>query len=102
MKAKKTARIRNRYNQVPHLFQDTKWESHKIIINITTRAKRSALSGDRKAEMNRRESMTNTILSYQGLRFFILSKGRHDETYADEDGQTQDLNNTNDPQMIHK
>ena len=27
--------IRNRYNQVPHLYQDTKRESNKITIYIT-------------------------------------------------------------------
>ena len=31
-KARKTPRVRNRYNQVPHLNQDTKWESNKITI----------------------------------------------------------------------
>ena len=30
IKVRKTARIRNRYNQVPHLSHDTKWESNKI------------------------------------------------------------------------
>ena len=28
MKVRKEAKIRNRYNQVPHLTQDTKWESN--------------------------------------------------------------------------
>ena len=32
---RKAARIRNRYNQVPHLSLDTKWESNKTTINIT-------------------------------------------------------------------
>ena len=40
-KVRKTARIRSRYNQVPHLSQDTKWESNKITINITNKTKRS-------------------------------------------------------------
>ena len=35
---RKTARIRNRYNQVPHLSQDTKSESNKITINITNKS----------------------------------------------------------------
>ena len=41
-KVRKAAKIRNRYNQVPHLTQDTTWESDK---NKTsqTRTKRSAL-----------------------------------------------------------
>ena len=33
IEVRKTARIRNRYNQVPHLSQDTKWESNNIRIN---------------------------------------------------------------------
>ena len=35
IKVRNTARIRNRYNQVPHLSQDTKRESYKITVNIT-------------------------------------------------------------------
>ena len=38
IKVRKTARIRNLYNQVPHLSQDTKWESNKITINITNKS----------------------------------------------------------------
>ena len=53
------ATIRKRYNQVPHLAQDTTWESNKITINITN--KRQEVSpfpaGDHKAAMNRRESI---------------------------------------------
>ena len=30
--SKKGAKIRNRYNQVPHLTQDTKWESNNHIL----------------------------------------------------------------------
>ena len=37
-KVRKTARIRNWYNQVPHLSQDNKWESNKITINITNKS----------------------------------------------------------------
>ena len=36
--------MRKRYYQVPHLSQDTPWESNKNTINILARAKRSALS----------------------------------------------------------
>ena len=40
----KKAKIRNRYNQVPHLSQDIKWESDKNKKNIThRRGKRSSL-----------------------------------------------------------
>ena len=72
LKVRKTAKIRYRYNQVPHLSQDTKWESNKITINIRkTRAKRLALS-------------------------LPLTTGQHwTEVKA---WQTQNINNTNDPQ----
>ena len=62
VKVRKTVRIRNRYNQVPHLSQDTKWEGNKITINITNKSQEVSPfpSGDHKAAMNRRESMTNT------------------------------------------
>ena len=33
-KVRKTAKIRKRYNQVPHLTQGTTWESNKNTINI--------------------------------------------------------------------
>ena len=38
IKVRKTARIRNRYNKVPHLSQDTKWESNNITINKTNKS----------------------------------------------------------------
>ena len=45
VKVKKNANIRNRYNQVPHLAQDTRWQCDKTQENITRKAaKRSALS----------------------------------------------------------
>ena len=58
----KTARIRNQYNQVPHQSQYTKRERDKITINITNKSQEVSPipSGDHKAAMNRRESMTNT------------------------------------------
>ena len=34
LKVRKTAKIRKRYNQVPHLTQDTTWESKKNTINF--------------------------------------------------------------------
>ena len=71
---RKTARVRNRYNQVPHLSQDTKWECNKITINITN--KRQAVS------------------------LFLQGTTRQQWTDA-KTWQTQDINNTNDPQ-IHK
>ena len=48
--------------QVPHLTQDTTWESNKNTINITNKSQEVSHfpAGDHKAEMNRRESMRNT------------------------------------------
>ena len=62
LKVRKTAKIGSRYNQVPHLSQDTKWASNTITINITNMSQEVSpfLSGDHKVAMNRRESMTNT------------------------------------------
>ena len=34
LKVRETAKIRKRYNQVPHLTQDTTWESNQNTINI--------------------------------------------------------------------
>ena len=50
-------------NQVPHLSQDTKWETNKITINITNKSQEVSPfpSGDIKAAMNRRASMTIAI-----------------------------------------
>ena len=64
IKVSKEAKIRNRFNQVPHLTQDTIWESDKNTIkhNIQENQDASHLpAGDSKAAMNRQESMTNTI-----------------------------------------
>ena len=71
-KVKKTAKIRNRYNQVPRLSQDTKWESNKTTINITNKSQEVSPSLQvTTRQHNRHKSMT-----------------------------TQDINNTNDPQKI--
>ena len=51
IKVRKTARTRNRYNQVPHLSHDTKWESNKITINIANKSQEFSPfhSGNHKA-----------------------------------------------------
>ena len=62
-KIRKETKIRNRYNQVPHLTQDTTWESDKNTIKHHTQESqeiRHFPAGDNKAAMNRQESMTNT------------------------------------------
>ena len=58
IKVRKVAKIRDRYNQVPHLTQDTTWESDKTQLNITNKVS-PFLAGDHKAANNRRESITN-------------------------------------------
>ena len=70
VKASKKAKIRNQYNQVPHLTQDTTWESDK---NTKQKYKKHHKqesqeispfpAGDHKAAMNRQESMTNVKLN---------------------------------------
>ena len=62
IKVQKTARIMNRYKQVPHLSQDTKWECNKITLNTTNKRQEVSLfpSGDHKTALNRRKSMTST------------------------------------------
>ena len=61
-KARKEAKIRKQCNQVPHLTQDTTWESNKSTINITNKSLEVSPfpADDHKAAMNRRKSMRNT------------------------------------------
>ena len=61
-KVRKEAKIKKRYNQVPHLTQDTTWESNKNTINITNKSQEVSPfpAGDYNAAMNRRKSMRNT------------------------------------------
>ena len=59
----KVAKIRNRYNQVPHLTQDTNGKVTNSQKTPHTRAKRSALfpAGDHEAHINRRaQNIANT------------------------------------------
>ena len=63
IKVSKVAKIRNRYNQVPHLTQDTNGKVTNSQKTPQTRAKRSALSpaGDHEAHINRRaQNIANT------------------------------------------
>ena len=50
---RRVAKIRNRYNQVPHLTQDTTWEVTKTQLNITNKSQEvsSFPAGDRKAKV---------------------------------------------------
>ena len=63
LKVSNEAKIRNQYNQVPHLTQDTTQESDKNTIKHYTQESQLVTpfpEGDHKAAMNRQESMTNT------------------------------------------
>ena len=63
MKVSKEVKIRKRYNQVPHLTQDTTRESEKNTIKHHTQESQEVShlpEGDHKAAMNRQESTTNT------------------------------------------
>ena len=61
-KVRKMAKIRKRYNQVPHLTQETTWESYNSTIKITNKSQEVSPfpADDHRAVMNRRESMSNT------------------------------------------
>ena len=61
-KSKKDGKDQEKYNQVPHLTQDTTWESNKATMKITNKSQEVSPfpAGDHKAAMNRRESMRNT------------------------------------------
>ena len=52
------ANIRNRYNQVPHLPQDTEWESDKTQESITHKIPFPSV--DNKTARHRLDSMSNT------------------------------------------
>ena len=63
IKVSKGAKIRNGYNQVPHLTQDTTWESDKSTIKHHTQESQEFIpfpAGDHKTAMNRQDSLTNT------------------------------------------
>ena len=72
---RKAAKIWNRYNQVIHMTQDTKWESDKTQLNSQTRAKKSALSQQ------------------------VITRQQWTDAKA---WQTQDIDNTNDPQKKYR
>ena len=61
-KVRKKAKIRNQYNQVPHLTKDTTWESTKNTRNITYKSQEVSPfpAGDHKAATDRCESMRDT------------------------------------------
>ena len=56
VKVNKGAKIRNRYNQVPHLTQDTNWKVTNSQLDTTKESQEVSpfLTGDHKAHINRR------------------------------------------------
>ena len=68
IKVGRKAKIRNLYNQVPHLTGKCKWESDKNtrINNKQERQEvRPFLSGDHKAAKNRQDSITKTNMKHK-------------------------------------
>ena len=68
-KVRKKAKIRNRYNEVPHLTQDTTWErgqkTHTRKHHIQESQEVSPFpADDHKAARNRYDSMTDTKHKY--------------------------------------
>ena len=63
MKVRKKVKIRNRYNQVAQLTQDTTWESDKSTRKHHIQESQEVSpspTGDLKASTNRQDSMTDT------------------------------------------
>ena len=68
---RKKAKIRNRYNQVSHLTQDTIWESDKNTIKPHTEERRVVSpfpAGDYEAARNGQDSMTQTKTKHKLLK----------------------------------
>ena len=59
---RKAEKIRNRYDQVSHMTQDTNRKVTKTQLNITNKSQEGSpfLAAYHKAAINRRESMINT------------------------------------------
>ena len=60
-KVSKGAKIRNRYNQVPHLTQDTNGKVTNSRLDTTNESHEASLftAGDHKAQLNRRAQRHN-------------------------------------------
>ena len=62
------AKIRSQYSQVPHLTQDTTWESDKKARKHHIQESQEVShfpEGEDKAAMSRKENMTNTKHNWQ-------------------------------------
>ena len=62
IKVKKNAKLRYRYNQVPHLTRDTIWEGDQ---NTKKRHARDIPIGDHKAAKNGQDSIIKTNMKYK-------------------------------------
>ena len=60
MEVRKTARIRNQCNQVPHLSQDIKWESDKLTVRHHKREPRGQPFPSRLPQGTNNQTHTNT------------------------------------------
>ena len=65
IKVRMVVKIMNLYNQIPHLTQDTTWESDKTIKHHKPERQEVSLFpvGDHKATMTRQENITNTNIN---------------------------------------
>ena len=66
IEVRKNAKIRNPYNQIPHLTQDTIWESDentRKYHKLESQEVSPFPAGDHKAARNRQDSMTRNIHS---------------------------------------
>ena len=76
-KVTKAAKIRNRYNQVPHITKKTTLKSDKNTIKRHTQESQEVSpfqAGDHKAVMNRQESMTRLFIQLQNIYLIVSEK----------------------------
>ena len=69
LKVERKAKIRNQYNQVPYLTQNTVWETVKNTRKYNTYESEEVspfLAGDHKAAINRHDIITN-IYMFNGI-----------------------------------
>ena len=70
LKVSKGAKIRNRYNQVPHLTQDTNGKVKKLTADTTNESQKVSPfpAGDRKAQINRRAQRHSKHKTEQNIK----------------------------------
>ena len=78
-KESKKAKIRNRYNQVPHLTLDTTWESDKNTTKHHTQESQEVSpfpAGNHMATMNRQETLLSSLIARRRVGPQILWRFR--------------------------